>query len=462
MSAQQPAPRRMRRSRRAGAWIGGLLLLACAPQPHVEVRDEGRLGRVRIYADGASDAGLVFLFSAASGWSRDLPGVAGRIAREGALVVGVDLPAYLQGLRASDDGCHYVVAELEDLSHRLQREHGFPSYRTPILAGLGEGALLAYAALAQSPAATIAAAISVDPAPALGTRVPLCEGAPASADPAGGYRYGPGHELPGYWWASPRQGLPPALAALAQDPPGAAPTGGADERLAALVLAALAQQAPARASLREIPLVELPVTGRPEQMAVIYSGDGGWRDLDKQIAGVLAREGTPVVGVDSLRYFWSEKSPDGVAADLARILRHYRATWGARRVLLVGYSFGAGILPFAVRRLPAELRADVIQISLLGLSPRAPFEVSVAGWLGAHDRGLPVLPELRSLDLGEVQCFYGEEEDDTLCPAPELAGAERIRTSGGHHFDGDYVGLARRILSGAVRRSARPAAPEPG
>jgi type IV secretory pathway VirJ component len=137
-----------------------------------------------------------------------------------------------------------------------------------------------------------------------------------------------------------------------------------------------------------------------------------------------------------------------------RILRHYRTRWNVRHVLLVGYSFGAGILPFAVRRLPDDLRQDVIQISLLGLIPRAPFEISVTGWLGAHDRGLPILPELRQLDLGRVQCVYGEEED-TLCTSPELGAAERIRTTGGHHFNGDYERLANEILAGAARRTAR-------
>jgi type IV secretory pathway VirJ component len=226
--------------------------------------------------------------------------------------------------------------------------------------------------------------------------------------------------------------------------------------------AALAREAPGEAGLADLPLVEMPVAGAPTQLAVIYSGDGGWRDLDKQIAGVLAREGIPVIGVDSLRYFWSEKTPDGVAADLARILRHYRARWGAQRALLIGYSFGADVLPFAARRLPADLLRDVAQISLLGPSGRAPFRIAVSGWLGADDRGLPVLPELRSLALDRVQCFYGEEEKDTLCTAPEIAGAERIRTPGGHHFDGDYERLARDILRGAARRASRAQAPQSG
>ena len=62
-------------------------------------------------------------------------------------------------------------------------------------------------------------------------------------------------------------------------------------------------------------------------MAIVYSGDGGWRDIDKDIADRLHELGLPVVGVDSLRYFWSEQSPDVAAADLARIIAHYRDSW---------------------------------------------------------------------------------------------------------------------------------------
>jgi len=46
-----------------------------------------------------------------------------------------------------------------------------------------------------------------------------------------------------------------------------------------------------------------------------------------------------------------------------------------------------------------------------------------------------------------VQCIYGEAEEDTLCPALTRTGIEVIKTSGDHHFGGDYAVLARRILT---------------
>jgi type IV secretory pathway VirJ component len=55
-------------------------------------------------------------------------------------------------------------------------------------------------------------------------------------------------------------------------------------------------------------------------------------------------------------------------------------------------------------------------------------------------------------DRKRIQCFYGEEEKDSICPSAELAGIEVIKTKGGHHFDGDYRRLAEIILNGAKRR----------
>jgi lysylphosphatidylglycerol synthetase-like protein (DUF2156 family) len=78
------------------------------------------------------------------------------------LVGGADLPAYLTALRRGGDACLDLVGEIEDLSWRLQREMGIRRYHGPVLAGAGLGGLLAYAALAQAPAATLTGAVGVD------------------------------------------------------------------------------------------------------------------------------------------------------------------------------------------------------------------------------------------------------------------------------------------------------------
>jgi type IV secretory pathway VirJ component len=438
-----------------------VLEAACQPRVSERIFQGGRFGMVSLLKPERTPNALVFVFSDLDGWTAAYDGVARTLAGLGAVVVGVDLPQYLRNLAASNDGCHYVIAEIEDMSERLQRDFRFVRYQSPVLAGIGAGGALAYAALAQSPAATIGGSISVDPAAVLGTRVPLCAGATATAVEGGGFTYGPQPKLNGWWRVSTATPLPPQLAAVVEQSKGviADVRGAPLQRLLALIRNALPFSVTAAANpLADLPLVELPAERPASAMAVIYSGDGGWRDIDKQIGEVLSQKGMPVVGVDSLRYFWQEKTPEEIASDLSQIIRHYGAAWGTDKVVLVGYSFGAGILPFAINHLPSEDRARIVQVSLLGLEPRAEFEVKLSGWFGGEPgSGAPlVLPEILRQNLGLFQCFYGAEEQYTLCLAPELAGAEIICTGGGHHFGGDYQALAEKVLDGAARRLNAP------
>jgi type IV secretory pathway VirJ component len=414
------------------AWIAAVLVLvtsACGEQ--AAIVDAGRMGGVSIF-DSDDRRAFVYLFSGEKGWNRALDDLASEVAKTGAVVVGVDLTRYLAAIDAVDEPCHSPLTDLEDWSHRLQRQLQFDAYLSPILAGIGAGATFARVVATEAPPATIAGAIAVDAAPALHTRAPLCTSV-ASRPTRDGFTYET---------ATPLQ-------AFLREPTGSGPAG---DRLYDAVAQALDESTQSE-TLAGLPLVEMPIAGQASQFAVIYSGDGGWRDLDKSIGEYLVDHGTPVVGVDSLRYFWHEKTPAAIAEDLAKITAHYVERWQTGDVLLVGYSFGADILPFAVSRLPANERARVRQVSLLGLAPEAAFEIAVAGWLGERESDAQlVLPQLLQLDLSHVQCFYGEEEEDTLCREPQLKDAEIIRTAGGHHFDGDYDALARTILEGAKRR----------
>jgi type IV secretory pathway VirJ component len=356
--------------------------------------------------------------------------------------------------------CLYLVAEIEAVSRRIQSRLGRARYFSPIVAGTGSGGTLALLALAQAPDATLAGAASDGFGTGLPTGRPLCPGAEATRID-GSYRYAPAMRWPGFVrvgagpnelavardWLT-RSGLPPESVSVS-DP--AAPLA---DRLAALLEVPIRAQQAETTALGQLPIVELPVEQPGRLMAVVLSGDGGWRDLDEEIGGYLQKAGVPVIGLDSLRYFWRHRTPDELAGDLGRIMRHYRQAWDRPDVVLVGYSFGADVLPFAVNRLPADLRKSVREISFLALSRWADFEIHLSEWLSSGPRpdSFPTLPELGRLDLTRVQCIYGEDEDGNACSDPVLAGAERVRTSGGHHFDGDYEALARAILAGAERR----------
>jgi type IV secretory pathway VirJ component len=201
---------------------------------------------------------------------------------------------------------------------------------------------------------------------------------------------------------------------------------------------------------RDLPLVEVPAGGPgsapADTFAVILTGDGGWASIDRQIGETLASRGTPVVGWNSLKYYWTKRTPEEAASDLAWILGRYARAFGRSRAVLIGYSFGADVLPFLVNRLPEASRARLASVVLLGPSHEADFEFHVSGWLGGegHD-SLPTLPEASRLVALPVLCLFGSEEHDSLCRDLAAANVTRQELSGGHHLGGDYDGLADRI-----------------
>ncbi len=218
--------------------------------------------------------------------------------------------------------------------------------------------------------------------------------------------------------------------------------------LVAGVHAALAGNAP------QVPVVEVHAD-TPEQrdtVTLFYSGDGGWRDLDKVIAGHMTENGYPVVGVDVLRYFWDHKSPETLAADLSRLMQTYREKWGARRFVLAGYSFGADVLPATYNRLPQADRNQVDAMLLLALARSGNFEIQVSGWLGHTGTEAQVIPELRRVPAEKIFCVYGDEEiKESGCTAADAPG-EKLMLKGGHHFDGDYTALAKRLMQAIDQR----------
>jgi type IV secretory pathway VirJ component len=210
--------------------------------------------------------------------------------------------------------------------------------------------------------------------------------------------------------------------------------------------------APPPAALGDLPVIEVaaqPGSAPSDSFAIFMSGDGGWAGLDQDIAAALSAQGIPVVGLDSLRYFWSPRTPDGLAADTDRMIRYYLSRFGKRRVLLIGYSQGADVLPFAVNRLPQATRTRVALTAILGMSEHALFEFHVSSWISDDTSGPPTMPEVNRISGAPVLCIYGEDEKDSLCPKLDAHKISVLKVKGGHHFDGNYAGLAHDIMAAA-------------
>jgi type IV secretory pathway VirJ component len=200
-----------------------------------------------------------------------------------------------------------------------------------------------------------------------------------------------------------------------------------------------------------LPLIELaPRRDGGDLFAIVLSGDGGWAGIDQAVAGQFSSHGVPVVGWDSLRYFWDARTPEGAAQDLERVIRHYAHAWGKSRVVLVGYSQGADTLPFMINRLSAGVRRLVAGTALIAVGPEAFFEFHLSHWFGTPTGGRPVAPEIEGGHLGPVLCLYGRDDGDSLCSEFRYPGLRAVALPGGHHFDGDYAAVAKAVLSGLI------------
>jgi type IV secretory pathway VirJ component len=444
-----------------------LAALSFAAAPRAETIDAASFGAARIAVPAGAILGYVTLFSDAGGWTADDELALTDIARAGALAVGIDVKVYLANLQANRNAtrkadCVDFFQDVEDLSRQAQQLHPSAFYNLPIIAGIGEGGAIAYAALAQAPADVVSGAISLDPAPELGVDRPLCRLPDFPVARAGTRALGSVATLHGDWQAAfdalaapdgrarveaiAREGAPVAVTAL----PGRDWTA----NLVNLVERRLA--ASAAKGVESLPLVPLPAPRPSPVIAIFLSGDGGWRDLDKTVGEQLQAMGVPVVGWDSLRYFWRRKTPERTAADLAAAMATYGRKWSAERFALIGYSFGADVLPVVYNLLPPRYRDKVAMISLLGLETKADWQIRIAGWFGAPPSAAatPLAPEFAKISPGLIQCIYGVEEKDPACLSLASSGAELIETPGEHHFGHDYPALAKDLIDGLRRRGA--------
>lgn len=177
-------------------------------------------------------------------------------------------------------------------------------------------------------------------------------------------------------------------------------------------------------------------------LVIFMSGDGGWANLDKGLSGLLQQQGWPVVGWSSLTYYWKQKEPKIVAQDTVAIIDKYEAEFGTQKVLFVGYSFGAEIIPFVLNNMPLKYQQKVIGGVLLSPSLTSDFEIHVSEIITSNNESATylTLPEVNKQKTVPMLCLYGKDDDapQHLCPAVKQSNVTVMELAGGHSFDDDY------------------------
>lgn len=218
--------------------------------------------------------------------------------------------AILRALEQEGAECADPGPALAGLASTLAQSHGIPPGRAPVLLGFGQGAALAYAALAASPTTAFHAGFSVDFCPRLPIGNPLCAGrALRSAVDAQGTKLLPSPDQGNGWFVFQANGYCEPEAKAFVDGVGHAkwldaapadldPGGPGRSQVLALLKwldPGIAGQVRTESGLGDLPLGEIPAAaGRDERLAVMLSGNGGWAALDRGLAPLWNRFGALV------------------------------------------------------------------------------------------------------------------------------------------------------------------------
>jgi type IV secretory pathway VirJ component len=418
--------------------------------------------------------------------------MARRIAAQQAIVIGVSYPALKRG-SAREGGCWYAASDLELISHAAQKTLNLPQYHPPVLVGYASGATLVYAALANTPAVTFAGGVSMGFCPTLAARE-ICSGdewSPEYDEVKHVNHLPPAKELPKEWHVilGAEDRVCPAvavrrftagitnahLADLTSTAGGvlleARYGPGVDTALLRLWTekevkppAAQPRSATTKELEDELQRLQLPLEFRwPSQLSsllLFFSGDGGWASLDEGTAEDLVTRGIGVVGVSSLRYFWNTKTPAQVASDIRRLVTVLARS--RHPIFAGGFSFGAEIVPVALREWTPADRQMLSGLTLVGPGLSASFEIDPLDWVRTprENPETRVAAAVRTIGL-PAMCLAGTEEEDTPCPSlAGVPGVRVVRLPGSHHFDSDYAAVADAIYQ-FIRSSSPPPARRP-
>jgi type IV secretory pathway VirJ component len=423
-------------------------------------------GKVYIYYPRSVPQNVVIMISGDAGWKYGVVSFSQEFSRMGNLVIGVDIIRYFRELRQRTDDCYRVAADFVELATSIEKKYNFPDYKPAVIMGYSSGATLVYGILAQSRPGTFVGGISIGFCPDIELPKMLCEtnGLTEKVDVSGkSYFLEPDAKLGNPWivlhgkvdkvcdynevadfvgktadaelvslpatghgfskWSDFMPQWKDAFRRLTAKNEKTEPPSGASERV------------------KDLPLIitDSKSSAHDTPVALLISGDGGWYSFEQSIADKLAENGIPTVGLDSKKYFWTRRTPDETAIDIALALNYYSKVWGHERLLLIGYSLGAEIVPFIVNRLNDEMKNRITSSVLLSPGIYTDFEVHISNMLGMGNRQntYNVTDEIIRMNTVPALIIFGNGERTDVPDLLSGSAATVRKIPGDHHYKFD-------------------------
>jgi type IV secretory pathway VirJ component len=195
---------------------------------------------------------------------------------------------------------------------------------------------------------------------------------------------------------------------------------------------------------KNVPLRESVSQGNNNYYVILLTGNGGWKDLVESVTSYLNSKNVSVLSINTKEYLLSEKGPAQIACDLQSLIDRYNTKWGQQKFVLIGYSMGAEVLPFAVNCMEERYISDINDLILIGPWQKATFKVKLADYLYEVNKGADIYEELLRMKLKKAYVICDDNEF-SICHKDLEGVIDHDLMGGGHHFGGDYNALSSLI-----------------
>lgn len=447
-----------------------------------DIINYGPFGDITIYKPIGTPKTFVLFISGDGGWNQGVVDMAKNIANQGAMVAGVNILTYYKNIKKENLKCYYPAGDFENLSLEIQKRYKFPDYLKPILVGYSSGATLVYGALAQAPTNTFKGVIALGFCPDIELDRPLCNGLALTTKVLK-----PGKSF----YLNPSQKLTAPFIVLQGTNDLDCPYADAvkymkevnTEQLITLPKVGhgfsvtknwLPQFITAYKQIQDTPIYreEKNIENKSKQsqnfqpyqtnlplsiihsdtkenlpLAFMISGDGGWTSFDQKLGEEFSKVGIPVIGLDAQDYFWNIKTPQKSALDISNVVNHYLKQWNKKSFILIGYSFGASVVPFIANSIPIELKDKLKGVYSLSPDETADFEIHLLDMMNMNSiEKYNVISEINKIKSLNPVCFFGNEESESIREKFKTSDLKVIILKGDHHFDNNFNSIAENIL----------------
>lgn len=178
------------------------------------------------------------------------------------------------------------------------------------------------------------------------------------------------------------------------------------------------------------------------------SGDAGFNTFSKTFAQELHHYGYDVFALNSKKYFWDKKTPLQASEDSENFLKQITKNRTNKKIIIIGYSYGADIAPFISNRFDPDFKRNIQHLLIIGPSKVNDFEIHLQEYItGSQQYGFSVTHEINQLKNVPFTLVVSDFEY-TYFPRKEitLKNYQFLHLPGNHHFSGNTKMLADSVV----------------